>query len=152
MLSISGIKSINNILYFPFLCIFLCCEWQSIMLFLLNRGMYPCVTYSIADMEVGYVCCRCSNVYQVFVQCSCVSCHCGRQSAVVQSRVWYRCRGDLQIHMVFFVFGDIGCESGIYFRLLSFFCSIWDEHNELRSWSGILTIPVKSICRWITAG
>ena len=35
---------------------------------------------------------------QVFVQRFSVSCHCGLQSTVVQSRVCHRSRGDQQLH------------------------------------------------------
>ncbi len=79
-------------------------------------------------------------VQEVFVQCSCVSCHCGRQCTVVQRRICYFSIRDLQAHKIV-VFINFRCET-IMKRVTC--CSMWIDISEelwFRSW--ILTIPVQ---------
>ncbi len=72
-----------------------------------------------------------------------VSCHCGLQSTVIQSRVWYSSRRNDQIHAVIFFSGTDGYSRNWRISLSNWSIVIQDE--ELWWWSCILSIPVKTI-------
>ena len=83
---------------------------------------------------------------QVFVQGVCVSCHCGPQSTVVQSRVCHCNRGDLQIHSSL-LFSQFSGKPFVWTKRLS--CPVvtkpWDVQQELWRFSRILTVPEEII-------
>lgn len=62
------------------------CKWKERNILIDFIEIHPRVLYSKNSPQTN----------QVFVRCCCVSCHCGHQSAVVDSRVWHFSRGDLQ--------------------------------------------------------
>ncbi len=70
-------------------------SYHSLVSFLLTAAVYR---FCFSLWLCIYDCSHWIKWGKVFVQCSCVSCHCGHQSTVVQSRVWYSSRGDDQIH------------------------------------------------------
>ncbi len=79
-------------------------------------------------------------VQEVFVQCSWVSCHCGRQCTVVQRRICYFSIRDLQAHKIV-VFINCRCET---IRKRVTCVSMWiNISKELWFGSWILTIPVQ---------
>ncbi len=76
----------------------------------------------------------------VFVQCRCVSCHCGHQGTVVQSRIFHLCRRYAQIHKFdSFIGHSVQTKLGLWLT-----AALSVKNYIFRFGSGILTVPLQT--------